>query len=1519
MSGTIQENKFNSDSKSSSLASNLTQSTLNFTKNVSKYFMDFLETDFHKRRIPKRHIRNTDKDGHLIGISLKKYESAHKLIFGKLSNEIAITNKIPIKIGKHKSLLSPAVKNFIDQQIHSITDEICRKVINEITTHVEDTASNYLKKPDDFLEQILSSISSLLMEHIVSPIIDTLIHSVGDKLPLGIETAIDSKDEILDYLTGDIADEIIPLLNLYLIQKDIEPLRQYLDGIYSEKNIGEKLSNYFEEYTTSDLYHELNNVLENKKLLEQFELYLYIGSARFSKTRYPLFYIPLECTYGNDEIIIQYDPKIYINRKSLEYINQEFNKFANKTSQLKSISDRILYLDEGSKFSEIIQPILSELSAHFNLPETLSFIEYRNQKIKALDISLDNELHIALFDKADESLVNDYEVIIDELNKGGSEHSDWLGTLLDGFIKKDPVSSNQDVEGRWNGYTPSEKAVFTSPIPLNEEQRKILEAIKKPDCKYIKVEGPPGTGKSHTITAIAFDLILNGKSILVLSDKNEALDVVEDKITSTLNKVRISEKFQNPILRLGRSANNYQSILTKKSIDDIKSSLQAVKSREEEAVSYENEVINNLKTKIDISIEAYNEIDQGEIHKHEYLEKELFGDEENCIDVRKYCDETELLLELLETYAILFEDQNQTYFQRSISKHTLVLEDNALELLAFVILANKYKNEHSDVNWSLINDINESELRILKETIFEYEALIEGFFGTLFKGGKIKNLNQKLNSNLNVANPINLKVNYDKWKTLYNALTDYSKILLERNENLSDLSKLLKLSQTSSVNINLTDTVQEFINNPQKPRGSIVQSLQNANVNFTTNAWLNSNTRNEIQERIDQIREYLDLDNTICEKFSEIPFYDYKEICEAINEIETTKMTSIMDERVVHFFENHRASATTLKEIIKKKQKFPKDKFDLLKEAFPCIIAGVRDYAEYIPLEKDLFDVVVIDEASQVSIAQALPALLRAKTVVVLGDARQFSNVKSSHASNQINNGYLQQMREDFVKDYGKESDILERLKKFDIKTSVLEFFNYIANFDIMLKKHFRGYKELISFSSKYFYQGGLQSMKVRSRHIDETIIFSHVEHDDLMEVGAKNNTNPFEVKFILNDLEKRLVQQNCESVGIITPHTEQQKFISQSISNSKYKDQIYEELKVKVMTFDTCQGEERDCIYYSMVASNVQDRLRYVFPRELEWKEGLDPIRHQRLNVGFSRSKEAIHFVLSKPIEEYSSSVNEAMRHYQNQKELTKKQDASGETDPKSPMEKKVYQWIRDCPFYQLHQDEIELVPQFPIGQYLKQLDQYYDHPNYRCDFLLRHRGESGEVQNLVIEYDGFNEHFKDKAYVNDLNYEHYYNDSDVEREKIIESYGYKFIRINKFNLGSDPIQTLSERIEYMLGPEPGITAQTPGLKKTITAIKKKEQKQCEKCGELKDKKDFYDASLVSKYGRICKTCKRGNTKTRRNNSSKKTKKNYSSKEIPNCPKCSSKMVHRSGKYGEFWGCKNFPRCRGTREIRSN
>ena len=137
----------------------------------------------------------------------------------------------------------------------------------------------------------------------------------------------------------------------------------------------------------------------------------------------------------------------------------------------------------------------------------------------------------------------------------------------------------------------------------------------------------------------------------------------------------------------------------------------------------------------------------------------------------------------------------------------------------------------------------------------------------------------------------------------------------------------------------------------------------------------------------------------IREQFTVIPQVDYIGAKTKLESLNTQLLAERIDERFIEFYDNKKNDALAIGKIIREKQRFPLDKFADIQRAFPCIIAGLRDYAEFIPLERGLFDLVIIDEASQVSIAQALPAIIRAKKVLVLGDRNQFGNVKTSTAS----------------------------------------------------------------------------------------------------------------------------------------------------------------------------------------------------------------------------------------------------------------------------------------------------------------------------------------------------------------------------------------------------------------------------------------------------------------------------------------------------------------------------------------
>ena len=307
---------------------------------------------------------------------------------------------------------------------------------------------------------------------------------------------------------------------------------------------------------------------------------------------------------------------------------------------------------------------------------------------------------------------------------------------------------------------------------------------------------------------------------------------------------------------------------------------------------------------------------------------------------------------------------------------------------------------------------------------------------------------------------------------------------------------------------------------------------------------------------------------------------------------------------------------------------------------------------------------------------------------------------------------------------------------------------------------------------------------------------------------------------------------------------------------------EIFEEkLRLKVFSFDTCQGEERDIIIYSMVATRERDVLNYIFPVQLGVNEDEnDTLKAQRLNVGFSRAKEGMIFVLSKPPEEFKGTIGHALMNFK--RFLTERTVAEeGDTDPNSPMEKRLLGWLKATPFFQQESERIELIAKFPIAAYLPQLDPTYRHPAYKTDFLLRHMGD--ELTNVIIEYDGFEHHFVSKEKVSAATYDRYYKPEDVERQFVLESYGYRFLRVNRFNLGQDPVVTLDARLREVvdLSDAQGAEACTvTKIKAQAQALEDKEAKLCPKCREVKDLEGFFDPNLgggMGGHGRICVSCK--------------------------------------------------------------
>lgn len=1512
---------------------------LAFIKEVAKYFMDFLETDFHKRKNPKRSIQYRSSNNLLVGLNLNKYPTFYNLVWKAINHAFDKNTLNTIQKGVYRTNIPKNLLDLVKLQTEKITNKQITKIADLIADEIEKSATLHSKEYDQALNTSLEATAKILKAELVLPFISN-IEKPLENLNLGDENNIYlMEEELTAVLSSSLENKVSEILKLLLAKEKVDISKQ-LKEVFDLSEIKISIHSFFESFQVGDLFAEIYEMERNRTILDKQEFYLYFCDITFNNAKFPIFYIPFGIQKQNDSLGIEFDSQVYINKKALEYITQEYNQEKDKKGQLKTIAERIIYLAQHQNdFPNVIGEILSEITNFFELDKSIVISNPEQQIAKSFLVRASNNCYLALFDKSDEALVNDYEEILKLLTAGDNVLADAFNKLIDDFIHKNPQPFNPVVEEEWDDTETSDRLVFNSPIPLNSEQLQILSAIRKDDCKYIIVEGPPGTGKSHTITAIAFDSILKNQSVLVLSDKKEALDVVEDKITETMNKVRLDKNFQNPILRLGKTGSTYSQILATTAVENIKTHYRVVKKDYGELESNIEKLGNTLKEDLEAEILAYEEIDLKEVHELFDLES-YYSNKGFPVDIDEILDQAESAIELEEFRKIFLSLRDKLIInQDEKEKETQLFELLNFSIDEFKDIANfqkylwllnfptssvakikeVYANEVSLL--TTFESFDEKSFEKLEQFITAYENEKNWLFGYLFKKEKIENLNKEFKKSLHLSSqiePHNSLENFKKILGIYQFAKDQKKQLDEKYKiNFDYLRFIHQVIADDSLLEILGNLMQigddlKFLNSNLSKYPNTIKKFKIDLSSFKT---LCSNKLIEISDLdFDRLIRFINLKQKIEKDFNSIPSLNYANQKKNIESLVTAQMTFLLDGRLIDFYENNKATAKALRDIIRTKQRFPKDEFLKLKEAFPCILAGIRDYAEYIPLEPEIFDLVIIDEASQVSIAQAFPALLRAKKILILGDKKQFSNVKTAQARTDTNREYLNNLKDCFIKCVSDEGTKLVKLGKFNIKTSILEFFEFITNYNSQLLKHFRGYKEIISYSNKYFYQDSLQVMKIRGKAIDDVIKFSFIKHDGKKELAQ--NTNTLEAEFIISELKKLKEIDSNQSVGIITPHTNQQKLLVELINKIPEKDYFYDKLKLKIMTFDTCQGEERDIIFYSMVATEEDDHLWGVFIKDLNDVdiEEDGKIKAQRLNVGLSRAKETMHFVLSKPIDKYNGSIGEAIRHYHYILEEAKKERSVSEADEKSKMEPEVMNWFYQTDFWKKHKDDIEFIPQFELGKYLKQLDKTYNHPNYKVDFLLVYKDETHREHKIIIEYDGFREHFKDIDEINEFNYQDYYTDSDVYRQKVLESYGYKFLRINKFNIGNDPISTLNDRIGALVKNGVEKNNVINHIHNTIEGLQNGDMKECPKCKEIRDYKDFRDPDLITGYGRFCCHCKGYTLVEKPAHDNIKTDNAVVSDKT--CPRCGSKMILRKGRYGKFYGCSKFPYCRGTRQA---
>jgi very-short-patch-repair endonuclease len=1413
---------------------------------VSQYFLDFLESDFKRQQAPRRRIVLQTESGFRSAMRVAAYPALQHNLWQLLGRRSEGDPTLKVSPRTYPRPISNTLRLIIKEQIQVVTDDELLKVRAAVFAQAQESRGIAIENPEEWVDRVRMKLAAEIGTQIVAPLL-VLLDGPLSQQAYSVHDSIYSAESELIEIVASRLDGILPeVLSRYLATGEQGEFLAVLESHLTLDDVRAEVLAYFESFMAADAFLEFRDLDTYAMTGEGLQLYLYIGQLKFGGHSYPLFYLPIEVERSEGGYVLKLLNHVYANKRAIDYVLQELGE-RQQRQWLSPITDRITYLAPDQGIADAVQPLFLKIANALDLGGQVELKP--GPVVEALNTSvlLSTALHIAVFDRSDEALLNDYEEMITQARQNQPGVMDLFQDIVGSVLVENPKSIAAEVDAQWDNRSMVDRVVIDSPVPLNEEQIKILDAIQHNEGRIVVVEGPPGTGKSHTITAIAADCALKGKSCLILSDKSEALNVVQGKLSDTMSQVRHSRDFVNPILRLGQEQANFKKLTSQQTLNQITAYVRASKANEPKIRSELADAREMMKDRIERTISSLGTLSLRELADFYVTEKDVEAMDSSLAERLRSANAAPIAADFQE---ILREGGPlKAYLAGLFGRLLSSLGINAESLerqLRLDVAVMDLSDEVDGATLGLLECCSADQLANLTRWLLEYDQLRMPVFGYFFRGGAVRAIERDLNESLSPTRPVLMKREIGNLREIQRYSTKLRLGLPHHGLADGDLAHVYAEIAQSRVPPSVAGLAKEMVPSLCTIlEGALPSALTEGSPEQLAGRWLT-------------IVGYLGGLIEISAAFAKAPEFDYAGSKSVLERLNVSVMNSEIDKRLVKFMDTSRADARVLSSIVANRQKFPEEKFEGVKNAFPVIIANIRQFGEYMPLAPGVFDVVVIDEASQVSVAQAFPAMLRAKKLVVLGDSKQFSNTKSSNASIALNSKYKADLHAFFRQKVANDAGTLQRLSRFDVKCSILEFCQLCANFSIMLRKHFRSYQELISYSSQTFYGGQLQAIKIRGVPLDEVIRFDQVEIGD---TKTTRGTNQAEAQFILTQLLDLLDDEDPPTVGIITPFREQQALLSKVLFSHASGAEFQDKLRLRVMTFDSCQGEERKIIFYSMVATANDDALNYVFPVDLADAEERveEKLKVQRLNVGFSRAEEMIWFVLSKPISEFKGSIGHVLNHYNN---LLQKGEVSPElTDANSPMETKVLDWLQKTAFYQQHRESLEILPQFPIGDYLRQLDPTYKHPSWRVDFLVTFISDRG-LARIVIEYDGFEHHFQKGKDVNVGSHERYLLEADIERQLTLESYGYRFLRINRFNLGKDPVHTLSDRLSRLveaLYDENEVNA-VDEMQALAGGLASKELKECTRCASIKPLAAFFDQTLkngAGATGRVCMTCK--------------------------------------------------------------
>lgn len=388
-------------------------------------------------------------------------------------------------------------------------------------------------------------------------------------------------------------------------------------------------------------------------------------------------------------------------------------------------------------------------------------------------------------------------------------------------------------------------------------------------------------------------------------------------------------------------------------------------------------------------------------------------------------------------------------------------------------------------------------------------------------------------------------------------------------------------------------------------------------------------------------------------------------------------------------------------------------------KAVPCWVLPHWRVSEALPAELGLFDLVVVDEASQSDIS-ALPALMRGKTLLVVGDDKQVSPSAVGVAEAQILD-----LRDRFLAEQPHGALMTPDKSIYDLASVMF------AGNSVMLKEHFRSVPAIIEFSNRTFYGGNIKPLRVprTTERLDPPLI------DVFVKGGVRNarEVNEAEAQAVVQEIQLILADPALagRSIGIVTLLGHHQAARITALVNQCISQVDILERDIAIGAPPVFQGRERDIMLISMVLGQGDRAVNTVAGME------------QRFNVALSRARDRM--ILFRSVAESElreGSLNSlVLQHFKQPFRQDVRRVAELKALCESPFEQEM--------FDELTTRGYRVTPQVQSG-------------GYRIDFVV----EGSEGRRLAIECDGDKYHGPGQWR------------EDMQRQRVLERAGWTFWR---------------------------------------------------------------------------------------------------------------------------------------------